>query len=118
MRKVPATPTVTTGPTESRSHRQPMYIPPLNRMRISATVTICSTAWIDSGDGSTSDTAAAPSRKIAGAGTRTYVLIRFDSSATETTAAATSSVTPNGSILSSTRQPSPRRAGRRLAVVN
>jgi hypothetical protein len=73
-------------------------------MSASATVTICSTTLmgIRCSDGTRSDATAAPMRKIAGAGTRTHLLIRFDSSATDTTAAAMSSVTPNCSMFSST----------------
>ena len=45
---VPSTPTSSTGPQDSRSLAIPMPIPPSNRIRINATVTICSVVVIES----------------------------------------------------------------------
>src|SRR5665811_1908571 len=44
VRKVPATPTMTMGAAAARNRRHPMCMPPSNRMHISATVTMRSTA--------------------------------------------------------------------------
>jgi hypothetical protein len=81
--KVPATPTQTTGPAAVRNRRQPMCIPPSNKMIASATDTTRWTVVTDSRPnvGITSEATAAASRKIAGAGIRIRSLIRFDSTA-------------------------------------
>ena len=58
-----------------------------------------------------SEATAAATRKIAGAGMRRRALSRLDSSANETTAAATSSASPNGSMSCNTAPVSPLRRG-------
>jgi hypothetical protein len=80
---VPATPTQTTEPAAVRNRRQPMCIPPSNKMTARATDTTSWTVVTDNSPnaGTTSEATAAASRKIAGAGTRIRSLIRFDSTA-------------------------------------
>ena len=104
VRRVPTTPRSRIGESADRSLRTPMPVPPSNRMRISATVTICSTASSGNPDngGYRSEAAAAPIRKMAGAGIRSRWLIWLDSSASDTTAATTSRVRANASTPSST----------------
>ena len=82
--KVPATPSQTTAPAADRNRRQPMCMPPSNRITTSATVTTRSTVWIGmcASAGTRSEATAAPIRKIAGAGMRRRALIRLDSTAT------------------------------------
>src|SRR5919108_2637656 len=77
--KVPATPTQTTGPAAPRNRRQPMCIPPSNRITTSATDTTRWTVVTDSSPsaGTRSEANAAPTRKIAGAGTRIRSLSRL-----------------------------------------
>jgi len=106
---VPKTPTRRIGVTATRSLRTPMPIPPSNRIMISATVTTFSTVSTESpfSAGMRSEAAAAPTRKIAGAGMRSRLLILLDSSATDTATATMRRVNPNGSMLSTTRRSIP-----------
>ena len=69
---VPTTPSTEIGTAERRKRRQPTFIPPSNRITISATTPMRSTVLIDSRSpsaGKTSEATAAAIRKIAGAGT-------------------------------------------------
>src|SRR5450759_1915931 len=88
VRNVPATPTTTMGAAAAWNRRQPMCMPPSNRMHISATVTMRST--IRSGGalrpGTTAAARAAAARNSAGAGTRSRAVSRLES--TSTTAAS------------------------------
>jgi hypothetical protein len=72
--KVPATPTQTTGPAAARNRRQPICIPPSNKMTARATVTTRWTVVTDTRPraGMTSEATAAASRKIAGGGPDTF----------------------------------------------
>ena len=81
-----------------------MPIPPSNRIMISATVTTSSTTSMPSepSTGNRSDIAAAPTRKIAGAGIRNRALILFDDNATATASATIRRANPNGSMSSTT----------------
>jgi hypothetical protein len=92
--KVPATPIQTTGAAAWRNRRQPICIPPSNKMTASAMVTTRWTVVTDTWPsvGTTSEATAAASRKIAGAGLRIRSLIRFDTTA-PTKAAAVSRTT-------------------------
>ena len=68
--KVPATPTQRTGPAALRNRRQPICIPPSNKMTASATDTTRRRWTTDSSPsaGATSKVTAAATRKNAGAG--------------------------------------------------
>jgi hypothetical protein len=92
--KVPATPTQTTAPATGRNRRQPMCIPPSNKMTARATVTTRWTVVTDScpSVGTRSEATAAASRKIAGAGIRMRSLIRLDTTAAMTAAEVISTI--------------------------
>jgi hypothetical protein len=98
--KVPATPTQTTAPAALRNRRQPMCIPPSNKMTTKATDTTRWTVVTDSWpkDGTRSEATAAARRKIAGAGIRVRSLIRFDSTAAVMAAPTTSTSSAKCSI--------------------
>ena len=95
----PATPIHTVATATGRNRRQPMRMPPSNKMTASATVTTCSTAAKPRlpSRGQISDAAAAPIRKNAGAGIRSRSLTRLDSTAAMPVSAATSTARPNDS---------------------
>jgi hypothetical protein len=80
-------------PAASRNRRQPICIPPSNKMTASPMVTTRWTVVIDTSPsvGTTSEATAAATRKRAGAGIRVRSLIRLDTTAA-TSAAAVSSV--------------------------
>jgi hypothetical protein len=104
--KVPATPTQI-EPAAVRNRRQPICIPPSNKMTTRATDTTRWTVVTDSWPnvGITSEAAVAASRKIAGAGIRIRSLIRLDSTAavmaapTTSTSSAKCSTSPIPALL-------------------
>jgi hypothetical protein len=76
-------PTQITGPAAMRNRRQPICIPPSNKMTARASATTRWTVVTDNSPsvGTRSEATAAASRKIAGAGIRIRSLIRLDSTA-------------------------------------
>ena len=97
---VPATPIHTVAVAAVRNFRQPMCIPPSNRMNASATLT---TRWTVPSlsrpkPGNRSDAAAANTRKNAGAGIRSRSLTRFDSTAAVPTSPMSKMARPNDSV--------------------
>src|SRR5262249_37782293 len=97
--RVPATPTQTMAVAAVRNRRQPMCIPPSNKMIASATLTTCSTVLTGStAFGHSSAAIDAQTRKNAGAGTRSRELSRLDSTATVPTRPITSTIMPNCSV--------------------
>jgi hypothetical protein len=105
--KVPATPTQTTGPAAWRNRRQPICIPPSNKITASATVTTRWTVVTDTWPkaGMRSEASAAATRKIAGAGTRIRSLTRLDSTAAVMATATTNMISAKCSTSLISRQP-------------
>ncbi len=98
VRKVPATPTMVIGPAADRNRVHPMCMPPSNKMHTRATVTTRSTACLGGAcrAGMTLTAMAAPARTIAGEGTFTRSVRRFDITATSPTALVSSTSRANG----------------------
>jgi hypothetical protein len=90
--KGPGNPTQRTGPAALRNRRQPICIPPSNKMTASATDTTRWTVVTDSSPsaGTTSEATAAATRKIAGAGIRIRSLTRLNTTAAVMAAPTTS----------------------------
>lgn len=87
------------GVLRQGNRRQPIRMPPSNKITARATVTTCSTVANDKlpKRGQMSEAAAAPIRKNAGAGMRTRSLTRLDSTAAVPTSAATRTARPKDS---------------------
>ena len=85
-----------------------MCMPPSNRMKTKATVTICSSTWMgtDRNPGNTAAHPAAAIRNNAGAGTRSRVLTRCENTASSTAADTTATTAPNPVRASTTPAPS------------
>src|SRR6478735_2103740 len=105
---VPATPSHTTATAADRNRRHPMCMPPSNRMKTKATVTICSSTSMgtDRNPGNTAPHTAAAIRNTAGAGTRSRVLTRCENTASSTAADTTATTAPNPVRASTTPAPS------------
>ena len=99
--KVPSRPSERIGAAEARNRRQPMSMPPLKRMTISATTAIRSTVTIGTASytrGQMSETTAAASRKIAGAGTGTRSVSVVESAASAKPAVTIRTMAPKSLI--------------------
>ena len=97
---VPATPIHTVAVAAVRNFRQPMCIPPSNRMNASATLTtLCTVPSLSRPKpGNRSDATAANTRKNAGAGIRSRSLTRLDSTAAVPTSPMSKMARPNDSV--------------------
>ena len=101
VRNVPTTPSTEIGTAERRKRRQPTFIPPSNRITISATTPTRSTVRIESRSpsaGKTSAATAAAIRKSAGAGTGKRSERRLASSASEKPTETTRTMVPKSPI--------------------
>jgi hypothetical protein len=107
---VPSTPSERIGAAEARKRRQPISIPPLKRITINATTATRSTVRIGTAaytPGQISETAAAPSRNSAGAGTGTRSVSFVDSSANAKPAVTTRRMPAKSLISVMTRRRRP-----------
>ena len=97
---VPATPTQTIAAAAVRNRRQPMCIPPSNKMIASATettrVTVVNCSSVTRGHSCAATLA--QMRKKAGAGTRSRALSRLESTAPVPTRPITRTTSPNSSV--------------------
>ena len=100
VRNVPATPTTTMGAAAPRNRRQPMCMPPSNKMHNNATVTMRSTMRSGGAprSGRAAAATAAAARNRAGAGTRSRAVSRLDSTAAMAARETTSRSWANGPV--------------------
>ena len=99
--KVPRTPRTVIGHAEARKRRQPICMPPSKRMTTMATTPIRSTVRMETCSPipeKTSETIAAATRKIPGAGIGTRSVSFVESSASVSPAATMRTISPNWPI--------------------